>query len=44
MKYQKPELVLVGEAIESIQSGLTKVDSENDSPNGLTISAYRSDE
>jgi hypothetical protein len=44
MKYQKPELVLMGPAITAIQAGLTKSVGDPDNPDILSDPVYRADE
>ncbi|HMI50616.1 MAG TPA: hypothetical protein VK525_03830 [Candidatus Saccharimonadales bacterium] len=44
MKYEKPEIAVVGSAIEAVQDSITKHAPVIDSPLGVTASAYQSDE
>jgi hypothetical protein len=44
MKYEKPEIAVVGSAIEAVQNSISKALVPTDSPIGTTVSAYHSDE
>jgi hypothetical protein len=44
MKYQKPELVLMGAAITAIQASLDKTDNDSDGSSSFSVAAYRADE
>ena len=44
MKYEKPEISVLGSAIEAVQNVLTKQAPPIDTPSASTVSAYPSDE
>jgi hypothetical protein len=44
MKYEKPEIAVVGSAIEAVQNSNIKAFLPTDSPQGTTVGAYHSDE
>ena len=44
MKYEKPEIVVAGSAIEVVQRSLAKESPENDNAELTTVTAYHSDE
>jgi hypothetical protein len=44
MKYEKPEITVLGSAIETVESSVIKLEPPTDGPPGTTVSAYRSDE
>jgi hypothetical protein len=44
MKYEKPEITVVGSAIEAVQDSLIKEAPPLDSPTASPVAAYQSDE
>jgi hypothetical protein len=44
MKYEKPQIAVVGSAIEAVQNSNIKAFQPTDSPEGTTVGAYHSDE
>ena len=44
MNYEKPEITLLGSAIEAVQNTLTKEAPPIDTPSASTVAAYPSDE
>jgi hypothetical protein len=44
MKYEKPEIAVVGSAVEAVQSSMIKQSPPLDSRLQTTVAAYQSDE
>jgi len=44
MKYEKPEIAVIGPAIEAVQNSIVKQYAPIDSPTQTTVAAYQSDE
>jgi hypothetical protein len=44
MKYEKPEIVVAGDAIQAVQGSLAKISPTDDNNDLTTVAAYQSDE
>jgi hypothetical protein len=44
MNYEKPEVVIAGDAISAVQGSVDKISPQNDNSELTTVGAYRSDE
>jgi hypothetical protein len=44
MKYEKPEIAVVGSAIEAVQNSIIKEAPPLDNPTSSNVAAYQSDE
>ncbi len=44
MRYEKPEIALVGSAIDAVQNSMIKEAPPLDNPTSSTVAAYQSDE
>jgi hypothetical protein len=44
MKYEKPEIAVVGSAIEAVENSLIKQAPPVDTPTASNVAAYQSDE
>jgi hypothetical protein len=44
MKYEKPEIALIGSAVEAVQNSMIKQSPQTDNHLETTVAAYQSDE
>ena len=44
MKYEKPEIAVIGSAVQAVQDSTSKKSLSNDDNNLTTVSAYSADE